>query len=524
MKNRYIPLTLLSALAVAAPCTGETIRTAPRLVVNITIDQLRTDYLEAFAPLYTEGGFRRLMEGGTVYDNVSYPFAPIDRASAVASVATGTTPYYHSIVGTEWLDRETLRPTASVDDKKSPSLGGSDGGSPTLLATSTIGDELKVATDGKAIVYGVAPFRDAAILSAGHAADGAVWIDDYNGYWVSSQYYYKELPSWLNAQNTLAAPARTIASKEWTPAGTLSGNFSYFMGGGAGKPFSHKFTGAKRFRQYKVSGLVNEDVTDMATQCVGCTGMGLDGVTDLLNVTYYAGTFDHKSVKESQMELQDTYVRLDTEIERLINAIEKKVGAGNVLFVITGTGTGDDDVADYAKYKIPTGTFNMDRTGNLLNMYLGGLYGSGHYVDACHGTQIYLDHKTFEQRHLSLTEATAKSRELLTMLSGVRNVHAAQELLDGGKASTEKVRAGFNYERNGDIVIEVAPGWTVVNEQSQESQTARASYIQFPIIIYGAGTKAQRIDLPVTTDRIAPTIAKAIRIRAPNACKAQPLF
>lgn len=524
MKNRYIPLTLLSALAVTTPCLGESIRTAPRLVVSITIDQLRTDYLEAFAPLYTEGGFRRLMEGGTVYDNVSYPFSPIDRASAMASVATGTTPYYHSVVGAEWLDRETLRPVQSVDNKKFPGLGTNESSAPTALATSTIGDELKVATDGRAIVYSVGPFRDAAVLSAGHAADGALWLDDYNGCWVTSQYYYKTLPSWIGAQNNVNSPSRTIDRKEWTPAGTLSGSFSYFMGGGAQKPFSHRFTGNKRFRQYKVSGLVNEDVTDMATQCVGCTGMGLDGVTDLLNVTYYAGTFDHKSVKESQMELQDTYVRLDTEIERLINAIEKKVGADNVLFVITGTGTGDDDVADYTKYKIPSGTFHMDRTGNLLNMYLGGLYGSGHYVDACHGTQIYLDHKTFEQKHLSLTEASGKARELLSMLSGVRNIYTAQELLDGGKTATDNVRAGFNYERNGDIVIEVAPGWKILNEETQASQTARASYIQFPIIIFGAGVKAERIALPVTTDRIAPTIAKAIRIRAPNACKAQPLF
>lgn len=524
MKNRHIPLTLLSALAMTTPCLGESVRTAPRLVVNITIDQLRTDYLEAFVPLYSDGGFKRLLEGGTVYDNVSYPFSPIDRASAVASVATGTTPYYHSIVGTQWLDRETLRPMGCVDDKKNPGIGTNESGSAAHLATSTIGDELKVATDGRAIVYAVAPFRDAAVLSAGHAADGALWLDDYNGCWVSSAYYYKTLPSWITAQNSVGSPSRTIDSKEWTPADALTGNFSYFMGGGAQKPFSHRFTGTKRFRQYKASGLVNADVTDMATQCIGCTGMGLDGVTDLLNVTYYAGTFDHKSVKESQMELQDTYVRLDSEIARLINAIEKKVGAGNVLFVITGTGTSDDDVADYSKYKIPSGTFYMNRTANLLNMYLGGLWGSAHYVEACHGTQIYLDHKTFEQKQHSLTEASAKARELLTMLSGVRNVYTAQELLDGTKSSTEKIRAGFNYERNGDIVIEVAPGWKTLNEESGESFTARASYIQFPIIIYGAGTKAERIALPVTTDRIAPTIAKAIRIRAPNACSAEPLF
>ena len=118
---------------------------APRLVVNVTIDQLRTDYMEAFYPLYGQGGFRRLMQQGLVYEGGRYPFTPVDRSSATATLSSGATPYLHGIVGTQWLDRSTLRPVNCVADEKY-------GNSPQRLLTSTLGDELKMSSNGTAIV------------------------------------------------------------------------------------------------------------------------------------------------------------------------------------------------------------------------------------------------------------------------------------------------------------------------------------------------------------------------------------
>ena len=163
--KQYIPSILLAALA-AAEVQAQTIQPAPRLVVNIAIDQLRTDYIEHFSPLYSENGFKKLLNKGRVYESASYPFSPVDRASAIASIATGTTPHYNNIVSSQWLDRNTLRPIFCTDD-------GNGGDSPKMMATSTIGDELKVASRGNALVYSVAADKDAAILAGGHAADGA---------------------------------------------------------------------------------------------------------------------------------------------------------------------------------------------------------------------------------------------------------------------------------------------------------------------------------------------------------------
>ncbi len=520
---KNISLTLLALLASAGCAEAQTILASPKLVVNITIDQLRHDYLEAFAPLYGEDGFKRLLKDGKIYTNVSYPFAPIDRASAVATLATGTTPYYNGIVATQWLNKETLRPTYCVEDKNYNGVYTDDKSSPSNMGTSTIGDELKIASDGNALVFGIAPFRDAAILSAGHAANGAFWIDDRTGQWCTSEYYYKREPDWVKSVNEVYS-ATHAALKTWEPYNTKSGVFSYFLGGGIHNSFRHMFAGERRFREFKLSGMVNATVTDMALQCMSRSGIGADNITDMLNITYYAGNYNKLPLKDCQMELQDTYVRLDREIARLIDNVQFHAGKYNVVFYVTSTGYCNEETADYAKYRIPSGSFYINRAAHLLNMYYGALWGPDNYVETYFAQQLFLNHKLLEKKKISVTEATSRGQEFLSLMAGVRNVYTSQQLLTTVSQQTEKIRNGFNAEHSGDFIIEVTPGWHILNEDNLDDRVSRASYIQFPIIIFGENVKAERISEHVTTDRIAPTIANAIRIRAPNGCSSAPLF
>ena len=530
MTNRYLYLTLMAMLSWHAEALAqqsspqaqaqEKIKYAPRLVVSIAIDQLRTDYLEAFAPLYGSDGFKKLLAKGLVYENASYPYSNTDRASAIASLATGVSPYYHSIIGERWLSKETLRPVSCTDDPRQQ--GGAPG--PQQIQVSTLGDELKAATRGLAKVFAIAPQQDAAILSAGHAADGALWLDTSTGLWTTSTYYLPSIPSWALTFNELHAPAKTPSKLLWEPVFPLAGTFNYYQHVGDIKPFSLSLKSERKFIEYQNSGLINQDVTDLSLQCITNQAMGFDRVTDLLCITYYAGTFDHKPVSECQMELQDTYVRIDRELNRLIKAVESKIGAEHVVFVITSTGYSEEESADYAAYRIPTGTFPMDRNANLLNMYFGAIWGQGSYVETCFKNQIYLNHKMLTSKRLSLTDAGRRAQEFLSQLEGVRNVHTALGLLSSQNPQTEKIRNGFHPEHNGDILIEVAPGWRLINDNTRESYVSRAAFTQFPLIFYGTGMPAERIKTPVTIDRIAPTIAKTIRIRAPNACSAEPLF
>lgn len=448
--NKYLSLIIVLAVLSGAEVEAQTLRPAPRLVVNVAIDQLRTDYIEQFSSLYTTEGFKKLLQEGSIYEAASYPFAPIDRASAIAAIATGTTPHYNNIVGAEWLDRSTLRLVHSTDDDQY-------GTSPAKMATSTIGDELKVATKGAAIVCGVAAEKDAAVLSAGHAADGAFWFGEKTSRWTTCSYYTKQAQNFVRLYNNNNAYANT-----------------------------------------------NEAVSQFAQSCVSDLSMGKDDITDYLSVTLSAKV---ANTENGTAEMEVAYIKLDNILAKLVKNIEDQVGKDRVLFVLTGTGYTDEPVVDYAKYRIPTGTFYINRTANLLNMYLGAIYGQGKYVLTCYHNQIYLDRKLIEQRRISYNDIVARSKELLLQTAGVRGVEPSP----------------YDSTVSGDLVLEISPGWQVINEDNQEQFTSRAAFVPFPIILYGTDIKAAHINTPATIDRIAPTIAKAIRIRAPNACSAAPL-
>ena len=468
--NRYIAIIIAALTATEM----QAFQLAPRLVVNITIDQLRTDYIEAFSPLYCQGGLRKLFAESIVYDAASYPYAPVDKASAAATLSTGTTPYYHGIVASKWLDRSTLRPVFCIEDSKHYL-------SPAKLATSTVGDEMKISSNGTAIVYSVAADPETAILSAGHAADAAIWIDGKTGKWRTSTYYGATPPAWFKAYTSIST--QSIKDKTAT----------------------------------------NDAVVDMSLQVIKSTAMGKDDTSDMINITLAATKPDGTAVTDWKTEMESVYMRLDKTLEKLIEGIEKEIGKENALFVITSTGYATETVANLEKYRIPTGTFYINRTANLLNMYLSAIYGQGMYAEACFRNQIYLNHKLIEQKRVSISEVLNRSQEFLVLSSGISDVYTSERLLAGNN-DILKIRNGFNPNLNGDITIEVTPGWRLLNEDTQETFTSRSGFVPFPIIIYGAGTKPQRITTQVTVDRIAPTIAKSIRIRAPNACSAAPLF
>lgn len=503
---------------------AQSLPAVPRLVVSIAIDQLRTDYMEAFSPLYGAGGFKKLYDGSCVFTQAEYPSSRLDRASAIATLSTGATPYDNGIVGIQWLDRETLRPVMATDDSGCDGVMTVDKSSPRRLAVSTIGDELKIATSGEAIVYGIAPFCDEAMFGAGHAANGAVWIDNLTGRWCTSTYYSKELPSWARSYDSANPLPDKLKSYVWKPSSELVGNFSYFLSGGMSKPFSHKFEGTSRFRQYKECGAVNDEVAGMAVECIKHSPVGTDNITDYISVTLNAGNYKSISASESPMELQDTYVRLDNALSSIISAAESKAGASQALIVVTSTGYYNIAASNLDQYRIPTGTFDIDRTSALLNMYLSALLGQGQYVEACHGEEIYLNHKLIEDKQLSLSEVLQHCEEFLMDISGVKDVYTSSRLQMGAwTPGISKIRNGYNPKCSGDIIIEVAPGWNLVNESLHESKYCSAAYSNFPIFFYGYNIKPQKIAVPASVERIAPTVASCMRIRAPNACAAAPL-
>ena len=508
----FLAVTLLAGIEAQAE------KQIPRMVVNIAIDGLRSDLLDAFMPLYGESGFKRLFEDGRVYTCSQYPNDNLNRASSIATLATGAVPYDHGIIDLQWFDRNTLRPLYCVADDTVSGLGTTEKLSPKNLVVSTIGDELKVATEGKALVYAFAPFSDAAILSAGHAADGAFWIDRQNGLWAGSNYYSTSLPAWVEMANRNALPT-ILPSTTWTPCSELSGNFCYFLSGGLKEPFSHKFKGDHAYSAFITSAMVNEYVCSLARQCIKYTTIGLDDTPDYIAITLYAGGYDNKPLTECAMETQDAYVRLDKVIADLIKETDEKIGAGNTLFVVTSTGVADEENDDLSKYRIPSGNFYINRTANLINMMLMAIYGQGNYVEATYDNQIYLNHKLITDKQLNYNEVLDRCQELLLQSQGVKDAYSSQRLLLGAwTPGINKIRNSYNPRLSGDILVKVAPGWRLVNETHSQNRLVRESYLNFPIFFYGLNVKKETVETPVTTDCIAATLATIMRIRAPNAC------
>ncbi|MBQ7552794.1 MAG: alkaline phosphatase family protein [Bacteroidaceae bacterium] len=467
----------------------------PRLVVSLTIDQLRTDYMEEFSSLYGSQGFKRLLRDGKVYKQVNFSFHANDRASAMASLYTGTTPSINGITGSEWLDRETGRTRFCVDDPDFMGNNTSESSSAALLLTSTLPDELKISTQGKGQVYAIAPFRDAAILSAGHAANSAFWINQETGKWCSTT-YYKDFPWWLNDFNSQQGPDLRVKDKDRV----------------------------NRYRRLLTSPVVNEEVNRLAEELLGKGDLGRDESTDFLALTYYAGTYQHKSLQESGQEMQEVYTSIDNCIGNLLDVLERKVGLSHVLFCITSTGFTDPVYNDLTTYNIPTGEFYLNRCATLLNMYLMATYGAGDYVEHFYDRQIFLNHKLIEDKRLDMADIQQKASEFLVQFSGVNEVYSAYRmLLAPYNERTERSRNGYHRKRSGDLVIELLPGWKIIDEQTQETHITSDAEAPAPFIILSPLYKAETISTPIQAERIAPTIASALHIRAPNGCSASPL-
>ena len=466
----------------------------PRLVVSLTIDQLRTDYMEEFTPYYGQHGLKRLFREGKVYQQVQFSFHAKDRASAMAAIYTGTTPSLNGIVGHEWLDRETGRPRNCVDDPGFMGNNTNENGSANQVLTSTLPDELKIATQGEALVYAIAPTRDAAIISAGHSANGAFWINPETGKWCSTT-YYKDFPAWLNDFNAQQGPDLRVKDKDKV----------------------------NRYRRLLTTPAVNDEVNRLTEELLAKSDINKDDVTDFLSLTYYAGTYQHLPLQTVEHEMQAVYQGIDHCIEQLLDMLERKVGMSHVLLCISSTGFTDPVYSDLSSYNIPTGEFYLNRCATLLNMFLMATFGEGEYVEHYYDQQIFLNHKLIEDKHLDMADIQQKASEFLMQFSGVNEVYSANRLLLAPYTErTERSRNGYHRKRSGDLVIEVLPGWQIIDEQKDEKQVVSVAEAPTPFIILHPTFKPETIAIPVVAERIAPTIANAIHIRAPNGCSLLP--
>ncbi len=513
-------ITSLIALLSIAGARAQHPVEVPKLVVMITIDQLRGDFLQYFAPTFGERGLKRLMNEGQVYRQVQYEFPNVCQSSAMATLYTGSYPYHHGIVANKKYDFESKREVSILYDASYIGNYTSENLSPLALLGSTIGDELKMASDGKSDVYAIAPEATEAILSAGRYANAAFWLEDYNGKWATTT-YYKGVPWYVDRYNTTEA----IANKGdlvWTPSLSRYTAFPYTKNS---SPFKYDFIkGDKnKYLKLKQTPLINTEITSLAAKFFEYADFGKRINPDLLAITYYAGNYNENGNDEYGLEIQDTYYRLDKEIERLLDIIDQRVGIKNTLVVLTSTGYFESKVNLLSGFK-PAGEFFPNRCTALLNMYLMAIHGQGNWVQGYYNNQIYLNKKLIEEKKIDWTTILQQAADFVLQFSGIQEVATSKEILFEEQAMGRNAfRKGMYKKVSGDIFIELQPGWVVVDEQNPNTKIVRNNAVISPLIFFGCNIPKQTIYRPVKAVEIAPTVTHILRIRPPNASKEIPL-
>ncbi|MDR1372608.1 MAG: alkaline phosphatase family protein [Dysgonamonadaceae bacterium] len=519
MIKNILSSVLLTVFAVSGLCAQTS--TPPKLVISIVVDQLRDDYLQYFSPTFGERGFKRLMNEGLVYHHVDFGFPNITQATAVATLYTGAYPYYHGITADKRYNFETLKEESIIADEHYLGNFTSDRFSPVAMLASTVGDELKIASEGNSDVFTIAPDADEAILAAGHYADAAFWLDDYNGKWATTT-FYKNVPWYIDRHNSNLKNANTD-DKIWTPALASYNGFPYTK---SSAPFRHtiKKNDGYQYLKIKQSPFINTEITNLAATFFEYADFGKRSYPDFLAITYYAGNyrFGIQSSEFSSWEIQDTYCRLDKEIERLLDLADKKAGLKNVLVILASTGYYDSHVTMPDGFK-PAGLFYPDRCNALLNVYLMALYGQGNWVKSYYNEQIYLNRALIEDKGVDLDEILWKSASFLSRFSGVQEVTTAGQWFIDDIGRSAHFRRGMHRKNSGDLFIELQPGWIVEYEKAEKSSEStdyrRETTIMSPLFFFGNGIKHSNIHRKIKATEIAPSVSRILRIKQPDACK-----
>jgi len=512
---------LIAILSVTGLQAQQTVET-PKLVVSIVVDQLRGDYLQYFSSTFGEKGFKRLMNEGLVYHSVEFGFPNVGEASSIATIYTGTYPYYHGIVAETKYDFTKNREVSILSDDNYMGNYTSDKFSPLSLSASTVGDELRIASQGKSEVYAIAPNAVGAIIPGGRYANVAFWLDNYNGTWATST-YYKDVPWHMDRYNNSSEVIGNTQDKSWKQSHSHYIGFPYST---RTTPFSYNFSRNDKDRYIKIkqTSLINTEVTNLAKRFIENTGFGNRTNPDLLAINYYAGNYKLDSNSEEySYEIQDIYYRLDKELETLFDIIDKKVGLKHALIVLTSTGY-YDSVNQLPEGFKPMGEFHPNRCAALLNMYLMATHGQGNWVNAFYKNQIYLNKKLAEEKQVKWEELVQNAAEFTSQFSGVQDVTTAGQWMIDDSGRSADFRRGMSSKLSGDLFVELQPGWITINENnSQKKEYYRNNSIISPLFFFGNNIKKEKIYRKIKATEIAPTLSYILRIRPPNACKELPL-
>ena len=513
------------------------LKTTPKLVVGIVVDQMRYDYLTRFWNHYGDDGFKRLIEEGFNCKNNHYNYAPTSTGPGHASVYTGTTPATHGIIGNNWYDKVSDTSVYCASDDSYTSVGTStDAGqmSPHRMTVTTITDELRLHTQMRGKTIAVALKDRGAVLPGGHTANAAYWFDA--GKWITSSYYMDNLPKWvqdLNSSNKLAKykkPWDTLKKmKDYVESGTDNNNYEGLFEGESSPVFPHDLPKLwdenGGYNLLKATPFGNSLTTDFAIEALDNENLGADAITDFLAVSYSSTDYVGHKYGVNSKEVQDTYLRLDEDLARLFKELDSKVGKNEYTVFLTADHAAIEVPAYLKDQKIPADYLEWNETDTEFNQFLEFTFGTTDIIKEFSNYQYFLDYDVIKNLELNTQEVQETIAKELMNYKGVDRTYTAYQMWQNNYTHGIPyiLQNGYNQKRSGDVLVVLKPGTISYSKTGSTHGSPQIYDTHVPFLLYGKGVKkGSTIERTEIAD-IAPTLAVLLGISFPNGATGTPV-
>jgi predicted AlkP superfamily pyrophosphatase or phosphodiesterase len=541
LRSLVVFLLFTAVIAFTVSCNNSHKEVArPKLVIGIVVDQMRWDYLYRFYGRYSKDGFRRLLSKGYECRQTSINYLPSYTAPGHACIYTGSVPSIHGIAGNDWYDAATGVSHYCVDDTSVKATGDKVEGysmSPANLLTTTITDELRLATNFRSRVYGVSLKDRGSILPAGHLANAAYWYNDKTGNFISSTYYKNPNPQWLQTFNKRRV-GDSLVQLGWD---LLYKPESYINSTADASPYEGPFkwettpTFPRRFDTLtpKTRNTVLKSIPAgntysimMAKACIEGEKLGKSGATDFLTLSLSSTDYIGHRFAPNSVEIEDTYLRLDKDIAELLQYLDKKYGKNNYLLFLTADHGAAHNPQFLTDNNVPAGASSTDMTVEI-NSYLSSIYGLDSIVTFTDNYQICLNESLFTRYTLSRPDVRSTIMKWLKASPEVAYVIDLenQQLAHVPEPIRSMVINGYHVNRSGGIQIILRPGW--FNGQGHTTGTTHGTWNPYdahiPLLWYGWHVPHGATSMSVNMTDIAPTLADMLHLQMPNGCIGKPI-
>lgn len=505
----------------------------PKLVVGIVVDQMRYDYLYRFYDKFQEDGFKRLLTRGFECKNHHFNYMPTYTGPGHASIYTGTTPENHGIIANNWYDKFHNKMIYCVNDDSVMPLGTSSNSekmSPHRMLSTSFADANRLHTQFKGKTIGISIKDRGAVLPAGHTANRAYWFRGKNeGQWVSTSYYGPQLPTWVKAYNK-QQPAKKYLKiwetlypiEKYIESGADLNNYEKGYKGKATATFPYDLKKLSKanggYDIIKSTPYGNNLVTDFAIAALKNEQLGVDNHTDVLAISYSSTDYVGHNFGVNSIEIEDTYLRLDQEIAKLLKTLDQQVGKGQYTLFLTAD-HGAVHVPQFLDdHKIPAHYFNRRNFKNKVEKFLIEKFKIEGIIKNWSNQQLFINYKKLAQNNISLQKVTASVSHFISQQAYIQHVFTREGLIERNKTSVigKLIQNGFHQRLSGDIAYVFNPATIAYGKKGSTHGSPQAYDTHVPLIFFGKGIKEGKTYKRTSVIDIAPTISALLEIAIPN--------